>query len=267
MIHGSPGKLRRHSSRKPGVNSPSWLILVFVALMFALIGAAIWLYVALRMQRAEFWEFQIRAYEENDRRCWPDPGAILFTGSSSIRYWRTLERDMDPLPVFNRGFGGCHLSHVIHCADRIIFPYRPKAIVLYAGENDLGWTSRKRPGIVLQDFQRFVELARSKLPMTRVYFISIKLARLRRGRWRAMREANKLVEEFARGREGVAFIDTTTAMLNPSGAPKPEFLPWYRMHMTARGYALWSAIVKPILMRDLRREALSEDGKDKPEDT
>ena len=123
-------------------------------------------------------------------------------------------------------------------------------MVLYAGENDLGWPSKKTPEGVLEDFKRLVALLRARLPGARLYFIAIKLSPFRRARWGAMRRANRLVEEFARGQEGVTFIDTTTAMLDAEGNPRPQYQPWYRLHMTAEGYALWASTVRPVLEAD-----------------
>jgi lysophospholipase L1-like esterase len=223
---------------------------MLAAFALVLAGAVAWVRLLFRMQRADFWEFQIRAFEEADRLHPPEAGTIVFTGSSSIRLWRTLEHDMAPLRVINRGFGGCHLAHVIHYAERIVITYRPGAVVLYAGENDLGWLSRKTPVDVLHDFRRFVRLVRANLAGTRVYFLSIKRSPFRRGRWAAMDEANRLVREFAAGCERVAFVDTSTPMLDATGAPRPEYLPWYRAHLTARGYELWASIVRPVLEAD-----------------
>jgi lysophospholipase L1-like esterase len=216
-----------------------------------LVVSAFWLRLLLRMQRADFWEFQIRAYEEADQLRPPEPGAILFIGSSSIRLWRTLERDLAPLRVINRGFGGCHLAHVNRYLERIGLPYQPRAVVLYAGENDLGWVSRKTPAAVLHDFQRFVTLIQARLPDTRIYFLSIKRSPFRRGRWAAMDRANQLVREFATRCAGVNFVDVSTPMLDAKGHPRREYLPWYRMHLTAAGYELWASIIRPILEADL----------------
>jgi lysophospholipase L1-like esterase len=215
-------------------------------------SAAVWALLLAHMQRATFWERQIRAFEKADRLHPPEPGAVLFTGSSSIRYWTTLSRDLAPLRVLNRGFGGCHVAHVLHYAERIVLPNRPRAIVLYAGENDLGWPSQKTPETVLEDVKRFVALVQARLPGAGVYFISIKHSPFRRGRREAMKRANRLVEEFARGQEGVTFIDTTTAMLDAEGRPCGTYQPWYRLHMKAEGYALLASIIRPVLEADLR---------------
>jgi lysophospholipase L1-like esterase len=66
-----------------------------------------------------------------------------------------------------------------------------------------------------------------------------------------MDEANRLVKEFASHGEGVAFLDTSTPMLDAAGNPRPEYLPWYRLHLTAKGYGLWASGIKPILEADL----------------
>jgi hypothetical protein len=227
------------------------MIVVEAALALVLVSLAVWFVLLLRMQQADFWEFQIRAFEKADQVRPPQPGAVLFVGSSSIRYWRTLERDMAPLPVLNRGFGGSHLDHVLHYAQRTVLPYRPRAVVLYAGENDLSWPSRKTPDTVFQDFQHFVQLLQARLPGTRIYLLAIKRAWIRRGRWPAMEQANRLIQEFAVGCPGVTFVDTCSPMLDARGKPRPEYLPWYRIHLTPQGYALWASILRPILLADL----------------
>lgn len=227
------------------------LLLIFAALLLVWTSAAAWARLLFLMQRADFWGFQVRAFEKSDRLQPPEAGAVLFIGSSSIRRWRTLERDLAPLRVLNRGFGGCHLAHVNHYAERIVLPYRPRAVVLYAGENDLGWLSRKTPERVLDDFKRFVTTVQETLPATRVYFLAIKRSSFRRGRWAAMDAANRLVREFAASREGVTFIDTATPLLDARGDLRPEYLPWYRLHLTAKGYELWASILRPVLDADL----------------
>jgi hypothetical protein len=83
------------------------------------------------------WERSIRIFEKEDRKKGVRKDPIIFTGSSSIAYWKSLTEDMAPLTVLNRGFGGSQISDVTHYIDRIIVPYRPKGIVFYAGENDI----------------------------------------------------------------------------------------------------------------------------------
>jgi hypothetical protein len=132
-------------------------------LVFVLLGCCIVGYSLRRMSRAGPWESSIRAFEEANRVHPPKLGGIVFTGSSSIKLWLTLADDMKPLYVLNRGFGGSQIADVNQYAGRIVIPYRPRAVVLYAGENDL---PGKSPETVSGDFKRFVEIIHSRLPET-----------------------------------------------------------------------------------------------------
>ena len=114
------------------------------------------------------WETKIRGFEARDAERMPPPGGILFVGSSSIVGWK-LEECFPDLPVINRGFGGSHVADSLHFAERIILPYRPKIVVLYAGDNDVA--AGKSPQRVLDDFQRLVQKVHDALPNTRILFI------------------------------------------------------------------------------------------------
>jgi lysophospholipase L1-like esterase len=221
---------------------------------FLLVSLLVWLVLISQMQYAWFWKFQIAAFAKADGLHPPAAGAIVFTGSSSIRYWRTLERDMSPLRVINRGFGGAHIAHVNAYLDETVIRYRPRAVVLYAGENDLGWPNKKTPQAVLEDFKHFVEAVHAPLPGTRIYFVSIKLSPFRRGSWERIQETNRRIKEFASTAHGVAFIDITAPMADANGGPRAELMTWYRLHMTAKGYELWTSIIKPVLETSLKSE-------------
>jgi len=191
------------------------------------------------------WEADIRAFEEADRTAPPPRGAILFIGSSSIRLWKTLASDFPDRPVINRGFGGSQLSDSIHYFDRIVLPYRPKQIVLYAGSNDIA--AGEPPEQVAADFREFVALVRRALPETRVAFIAIAP---NEARWSLMPQfttANELVRQFTMADPKLSFIDVVPHMLGADGRPKPELYVDDRLHMNANGYELWTRLVRPYL--------------------
>jgi lysophospholipase L1-like esterase len=193
------------------------------------------------------WEPEIRAFEAADLTNPPPRGAILFIGSSSIRLWKSLAEDFKPLAVINRGFGGSELSDSVFFAGRIVIPYRPKQIVLYSGDNDLA--AGKSPQQLLTDFQAFVRGARSALPDTRISYISVKPSPSRRHLMDRMREANRLISDWARTQDRLDFIDVFTPMLGPDGEPRPEIFAPDKLHLNAAGYQLWTRIVRPYLQR------------------
>lgn len=197
------------------------------------------------------WEPQIARYERADRRWPPARGGIVFTGSSTIRLWRTLAEDMAPLPVINRGFGGAHLAHVNAFAARIVLPYAPAAVVLYCGDNDLGAWTGKRPEKIVSDFTRFLSLVHDALPETRIYFVSIKPSRLRREQWPAQEEANRAIAELVRALPRVDYVDVATPMLGGARQPARDLFTLDGLHLSRAGYALWTSVLRPLLLRDL----------------
>lgn len=217
-------------------------------LVLLLLGCGIAGHVFWSMGNAEFWESSIRKYEQADQVHPPKRGSIVFTGSSSINFWHTLAEDMKPLDVINRGFGGSQIAHVNQYAGRIVIPYRPRAVVVYAGDNDLSWPWSKSPEAVLGDFRRFVEIIHSQLPETWIYYVSMKPAPLRWSNWETLQRTNRMIEEFSRTQDRMEFIDVSAAMLDAHGQPRRELFRWDHLHMNARGYALWTSIIKPVLL-------------------
>lgn len=191
------------------------------------------------------WEKEVAAYEARDKESPPPAGAILFVGSSTIRMWRDLAADFQPLQVIGRGVGGCQISDMVYYVDRIVIPYRPSQIVFYAGDNDVA--SRKSAERVLEDFKAFVEKVRQALPEVKIHFIAIKPSPSRAKLWPEAQKANNLVRQYVAGKPGLGFIDTATVMLDAEGKPRPElFLP-DMLHMNRKGYELWVPIIRSAL--------------------
>lgn len=196
----------------------------------------------------EVWETSIGAYEASDAENPPDPGSIVFTGSSSILLWETLAEDMAPMAVLNRGFGGSVIAHVTHFADRIVLPYEPSAIVLYAGDNDIAFGLSS--DCTFRDFEAFVGHLHAAAPNTPIYYISIKPSPTRWALWEDMQRANQLIEARTKTDPALHFIDISEAMLDEQGEPIEELFD-DGLHMTPAGYQLWTSIIRPTLAADL----------------
>lgn len=187
------------------------------------------------------WEQAIAGFETADRRSPPPEDAVLFVGSSSIVMWKSLATDFPGVATINRGFGGSDLDDTTHFADRIVLPYRPRAIVMYAGDNDImnGDSAEQ----LRDDFVAFVETVRGRYPETPVAYIAVKPSIARRNLMDVADRANMLIREWAAGQHDVAFLDIFSPMLDARGEPRPELFLDDGLHMTEQGYVLWRAVV------------------------
>lgn len=190
-------------------------------------------------------ESEIARFEASDRAAPPAPGGILFTGSSSVRLWKSLESDFPGLPVLNRGFGGSTMPEMNHYVPRIVLPYRPRTIVLYEGDNDIA--AGRTPQQVADDYRSFLRLVRPALPSTRIVFIAIKPSPSRWAKIDQVREANRLVREIVATDSLQTFADVFTPTLGADGRPRAELFVGDSLHMTPAGYAVWRGVLAPLV--------------------
>jgi lysophospholipase L1-like esterase len=190
------------------------------------------------------WEREIAAYEAADRTNLPPKDGIVFIGSSSILGWTNLVTDFAGLPVINRGFGGSQLADSVNFAERIIIPYQPRKVVIYAGGNDIN--AGKPPEMVYGDFVALVEKIHAGLPHARIAYISSAPNPRRWAQVDKVRELNALAAKYCR-HHGYDFIDVFPLMLGQDGQPKPDIFVDDRLHMNAKGYAIWTQAIRPYL--------------------
>lgn len=198
----------------------------------------------------ETWEAEILAFEEEDRLHPAPRGAVVFVGSSSIRMWSSLARDMAPLPVLNRGFGGAQMDAVLHYARRVVLPYRPRAVVLHCGENDLEAHRGKTPQRVMDDVRDFVDLVASEVPGVRFYLFAIKPSPARRANWPAAERFNELLAAFCGERAYCTFVDAARECVDGQGRVRENLFLEDGLHLSPAGYRSWTSLMRPLLLTD-----------------
>lgn len=201
-----------------------------------------------------FFDFEILGFEDEDRAQPPPTDAVIFYGSSSIRYWAELTADMAPLPVLNRGFGGAHMSHLVHNVHRVVTPHRPAALVVYAGDNDLSAGTNKTPERVLADYRTLVAEVHARSPETRIYFLSIKASPLRWQQWPRMRDANAQIAEWSAQHPKLEYVDLADALMGDDGLPDDGFFVFDGLHLNRQGYLAWSEVLAPLLRSEFSSE-------------
>lgn len=215
------------------------------------------LYLKLKLEFAKLesddplvWESVIQKFEEEDTIHPPASDAVLFVGSSSIRFWFKLKEDLSPVPVIQRGFGGAKLRDIIHYADRIICKYRPKAIVLFAGTNDIcGRANDKSPEQLFGDFKQLAETIKESLADTKLFYLPITPTTSRWHVWPQAEKANKLISSYIMKQPNMVYLKTDTVFIDKNGLPRKDLLWWDGVHLNREGYEQWKKIIKPELIK------------------
>lgn len=194
----------------------------------------------------EKWEREVREAERRLERLAPKPGGVVFAGSSSIRLWK-LDRSFPGLDAINAGFGGSTLADGARYADRLVWRWRPRVVVLYAGDNDLA--NGLTPDRVVHDFLSYATAVHAALPDCRLIFLSIKPSASRWHLWPQAREANARIRAIceAVGERRLQFVDVATPLLGADGLPDPRLFDDDRLHLNAAGYEKWRAALDPVL--------------------
>ena len=200
--------------------------------------------ISFSQEYQKIWQSEIDAFDVLNGNN-PMQEGILFTGSSSIRFWKDPAKDLNNSSIINRGFGGSQIIDLIENFDQVILKYHPKKIVIYSGDNDID--SGKSAEIVFGDFCTLYGMIKAKLPDTKVFYIAIKPSLNRWSKVIEMKKANTMINEYLNTKTNAAFIDIFSPMIGISGKPSEKWFVEDGLHMSEEGYELWTKIVKPFL--------------------
>lgn len=202
--------------------------------------------LSAQAQTANKWEKNIVKFEEQDKVNPPSKkNLIVFTGSSSIVYWKSLAEDFPGYNIINRGFGGSRASDLVLYTDRVISVYNPKQVFIYEGDNDI--SGGRKAEEVLKDFTTIFNQIRAKNKKTEIVFISIKPSPSRRKHIEEIKKANALIEEYIKEQRNAKYVDIYNPMLDVKGNMIPALYRADSLHLTPAGYKIWADAVRPVL--------------------
>lgn len=191
----------------------------------------------------------IQAFKRKDSASFPPKNAILFIGSSSFTRWQDVQQYFPAYPIINRGFGGSTLVDQLRYLDDIVFPYQPKQIVVYCGENDLASSDTVTAQMVVQRFKELVTRIRARWPRVHILYVYMKPSPSRQLLLGKMREANALIRDFLKSKKRTAYVDVYREMIDDEGKPLGDLFGDDRLHMNKKGYTLWQKLIEPHLLK------------------
>lgn len=195
----------------------------------------------------------INRYQKENKRLKDLSCDVLFLGSSSINLWDTIYEDFAPLKLIRRSYGGATLRDMIYNYNTIAKGYTPKSILLYV-ENDLGNHKEGVNAVKCFDlFRIFIDKLKKDYPNTPLIVVSLKPSQHKADQLKDQLLVNALLEENATA-QGYTYVDITKVMYDEAGNLRTDIFKEDNLHMNAEGYKLWTAILKPLLIKKVRGE-------------
>ncbi len=214
--------------------------LFFLALVILVIPASL----------AQPYAKEIADFKKQDSVSFPESGQILFVGSSSFTLWKDVQQYFPQYPIINRGFGGSTLPDVTRYEADIIFPYKPKQIVIYCGENDIANDSTVTGAVVFERFKKLYDDIRLNLGKVPIVYVSMKPSPSRWHLREKQTDGNERIRKFLRKKKRRAvFVDVWPGMLGADGKPREELYIADKLHMNAQGYIIWQKLLEPLLLK------------------
>lgn len=203
----------------------------------------------LNTVQSQGFKSDILAFKKQDSIVFPPSNAILFVGSSSFTKWKDVSSYFPNHTIINRGFGGSTLLDVIHYEKDIIFPYKPKQIVIYCGENDIASSDSVTGKVVFKRFKTLYQDIRKEYPNLSIVYVSMKPSPSRWKMKKRLIDGNERIRKFIKSQDNTVFLSVWEKMLDATKKPLPTIFLKDNLHMNSEGYAIWQKVIEPILLK------------------
>ncbi|HTH32465.1 MAG TPA: GDSL-type esterase/lipase family protein [Lacibacter sp.] len=195
-----------------------------------------------------FWN-EVQKFKTADSVSFPASNQILLIGSSSFTLWEDVQTYFPDRKILNRAFGGSTIADVIRYRYDVIFPYQPKQIVIYCGENDFASSDTVTVETVVNRFVTLFTYIRAKYKNVPLAYVSMKPSPSRVHLMPKYKEGNKRIQTFLATKPNTKFVDVYSVMLTSAGEPMPDIFKEDRLHMNAKGYAIWKTKLQTVLLK------------------
>ena len=214
-----------------------------IVVAFFLFSTSVW-----SQENIPYWN-EVQALKKKDSIQFPAANQVLLIGSSSFTMWKDVQDYFPKHKMLNRAFGGFSLVDLIRFRYDVIYPYHPKQIVMYCGENDFASSDTVTVETVVQRFKTLYGLIRARFAITPLLYVSMKPSPSRVHLMKKFEEANNQIAMFLKADKKAAYADVFSKMLQPDGTPMTDIFLGDNLHMNAKGYAIWKKVLEKLLLK------------------
>lgn len=182
-------------------------------------------------------------------------GKIILAGSSSMDFWNSAPQAFAPYEVINTAIGGTTVTQWLKWYKKLIIRYRPIAVVLYVGSNDLANGNGVSGEVNAKNTIQFLNRIQKKLKKTPIFYVSVNPCMARRGAWKEIAVSNRLVKQFCKKKSYLYYIDTASAFTRIDGTPDTSMFLWDQLHPNEKGYRIWKKLIAAKVKKVVKKRS------------
>lgn len=202
----------------------------------------------LKMDNSNY-ETKAKKYEANALE--EESYHVMLAGSSSIEFWESSKKDLEPIVSYNHGIGGTTIEEWdTKLNQRLVFPYKPKMVVYYVGINNV-INSKQDATTIWSNLKNFFNHTHAALPNTKVQYIMMNLIPGFKTYFDIINSVNANVVEYQKSNTWLTLINPGTALLKENGEPNAAYFRTDGLHLSHYGYVVWGGIIKQSIVKGL----------------
>lgn len=191
--------------------------------------------------------------ENDDDNNRPKTKRVVLAGSSSLDFWDGAVKAIEPYETINTAIGGTTVIHWLNNYQRMICDYKPNAVVIYVGANDIANGGRITPQQNAANTIQLLKLVKASLKKTPIYYVSIVPNWARKNAWEDIAVSNALVKSYCDNAKYVNYIDLVPYFLTADGTPNRDLFKADQVHPNEAGYAVWKKRVVKVVKKQLKK--------------
>lgn len=186
--------------------------------------------------------YKVRRFKRKARRI--SPGKILFLGDS-ITELLPLRTELKAYPTFNSGISGNTTADLLARMDICVYPYRPGAVVILAGINDI-INDKKDASHIIENYRKILQGLQSngirKIIVQSCYPTCGEFSHANK----EIRRLNLLLEQLA-AEFDCLYLDMYTPLEDPHSGGLAAVFTKDGLHPNKKGYRVVTELLKAAL--------------------
>ncbi|GEM_PF-91390 len=220
-------------------------LLIFLCLVFPACTATSQVSNTAKTESPDATRFEAEIKKINKIRFDNNQDRIVFTGSSSIRFWLDVQERYPTHQVIQTGFGGSEMSDLLHYLEETVLRFKPAQVFIYEGDNDVN--SKRPTATIMENTRKVVGKIHQKFPDCEIVLISAKPSI---ARWSLKPQYDAINAEFKKYAEAeakISYANVWDIMLDEKGEVLKDIFIQDGLHMNKKGYDLWDKIIQPMV--------------------